>query len=83
MIPDARSLFERMRSDRTDERRSSKVFRVNEAPTAINSAVHKLGLPRVTHHDLRHLFATASIESGVQYPRCFLFDHAEGLHLIN
>lgn len=41
---------------------------MNEAQNAINSAVRKLGLPRITHHDLRHLFATASIESGVDIP---------------
>ncbi len=68
MIPDARALFERMRSERADERLNAKVFRVNEAQNAINSAVRKLSLPRITHHDLRHLFATASIESGVDIP---------------
>lgn len=68
MIPDARLLFERMRSERADEPLSGKVFRVNEAQNAINSAVRKLSLPRITHHDLRHLFATASIESGVDIP---------------
>ncbi|HEX4665890.1 MAG TPA: site-specific integrase [Chthoniobacterales bacterium] len=68
MIPDARALFVRMRSDRPDEPPNEKLFRVNEAQKAINSAVQKLGLPRITHHDLRHLFATASIESGVDIP---------------
>ncbi|MEP6699530.1 MAG: site-specific integrase [Verrucomicrobiota bacterium] len=68
MIPDARALFQRMRSERADERLNAKVFRVNEAQNAINSAVRKLSLPRITHHDLRHLFATASIESGVDIP---------------
>lgn len=65
MIPDARALFQRMRNERAGDRLDAKVFRVNEAQNAINSAVRKLGLPRITHHDLRHLFATASIESGV------------------
>ena len=31
-------------------------------------AVEKLGLPRWTHHDMRHLFATKCIESGVDVP---------------
>jgi len=68
MILDGRALFERMRSERTDERLNAKVFRVNEAQKVINSAIRKLGLPRITHHDMRHLFATASIESGVDIP---------------
>jgi integrase len=68
MIPDARALFERMRSERLDESPNEKVFRVNEAQNAINSAVRKLGLQRITHHDLRHLFATTAIESGVDVP---------------
>src|SRR6267143_294319 len=68
MIPDARGLFERMRSERADEPLSAQVFRVNEAQNAINSAARKLDIPRITHHDLRHLFATICIESGVDIP---------------
>ena len=41
---------------------------VNEAQGAIESATNKLGLSRITHHDLRHLFATIWIESGVDIP---------------
>ena len=47
---------------------NEKVFRVNEAQKAIDSATRKLGLPRITHHDLRHLFAAAGIEGGVDIP---------------
>jgi integrase len=61
MIRDARLLFERMRSERADELLNAKVFRVNEAQKTINSAARKLGIPRITHHDLRHLFATVDI----------------------
>ena len=68
MIPDARTLFQRMRDKRADESPNDKVFRVNEAQNAINSAVRKLSLPRITHHDLRHLFATIGIEAGVDIP---------------
>jgi integrase len=48
MIPDARALFQRMRDDRADESPNDKVFRVNEAQNAINNAVRKLTLPRIT-----------------------------------
>lgn len=68
MIPEARALFERIKAERSGEPPSAKVFRVREAQKAIDSAAHKLGLPRITHHDLRHLFATICIESGVDIP---------------
>ena len=68
MIPDARALFERMRSERAGESPNEKVLRVNEAQKAIDNAASKLGIPRITHHDLRHLFATICIESGVDVP---------------
>jgi integrase len=68
MIPDARALFERMRRERAEESLNEKVFRVNEAQKAIDSAARKLGLQRITHHDLRHLFATICIENGVDIP---------------
>jgi hypothetical protein len=41
---------------------------VHECQNAINSVCKKLGLVRFTHHDLRHLFATRCIESGVVIP---------------
>ena len=43
-------------------------MRVRECQNAINSACKKLGIARFTHHDLRHLFATRCIESGVDIP---------------
>ncbi len=68
MIPDARALFDRMRGKRADEPLTAKVFQVGEAQKAIDSAAKKTGAPRITHHDLRHLFATACIEGGVDIP---------------
>ncbi len=68
MIPEARALFERMRSQRSGEPAGVKVFLVNEAQKAIDAACKKLGIVRITHHDLRHLFATICIESGVDIP---------------
>jgi len=34
----------------------------------LNRACEKVGVDRITHHDLRHLFATRCIESGVDIP---------------
>jgi integrase len=68
MIPDAHTLFERMRSDRLGEPLDAKVFRVSECQKALDRACKKVGIDRITHHDLRHLFATRCIESGVDIP---------------
>jgi hypothetical protein len=68
LIPDARGLFERMRSERSDESFNAKVFRVRESQKALDRACKKVGTDRITHDDLRHLFATRCIESGVDVP---------------
>jgi len=68
LIPDARALFERMRGERSGELLDAKVFRVGECQKALDRACKKVGTDRITHHDLRHLFATRCIESGVDIP---------------
>ena len=68
MIADARTLFERLRSERPGESLDAKVFRVSECQKAIDRAAKKVGTHRITHHDLRHLFATQCIESHVDVP---------------
>ena len=68
LIPDARALFRRMWSERSDEPLDAKVFRVRECQKALDRACKKVGIDRLTHHDLRHLFATRCIESGVDIP---------------
>jgi integrase len=68
LIPDARALFQRMRSERQGELLDAKVFRVGECQKALDRACKNVGIDRITHHDLRHLFATRCIESGVDVP---------------
>jgi integrase len=68
LISDALALFQRMRSKRADEPLDAKVFLVRESQKALNRACKKVGTDRITHHDLRHLFATRCIESGVDIP---------------
>jgi integrase len=68
MIPDARTLFERMRSERAHEPLDKKVFQVRECQKALDRACQKVGTDRIVHHDVRHLFATRCIESGVDIP---------------
>jgi integrase len=68
MIPDMRKLLERIKADRPDEKPETPVMRVRECQQSINRASKILGIKRITHHDLRHLFATRCIESGVDIP---------------
>jgi integrase len=69
MIPDMRRLLERLREERGESEFSSNpVMPIKECQGAITSACKKIGASRFTHHDLRHLFATRCIESGVDIP---------------
>jgi len=69
MIPDMRRLLERLKKERGEAEFLSKpVMLVHECQGAIDTACKKLNIPRFTHHDLRHLFATRCIESGVDIP---------------
>jgi integrase len=66
MIPQTRELFTRMREARPDEPLTEKVFLVRECQKSTDRAAKKVGMARITHHDL--FFATVSIESGVDIP---------------
>jgi integrase len=44
------------------------VMRVKECILAMRRAAKAVGIARITHHHLRHLFATRCIESGVDIP---------------
>jgi integrase len=69
MIPDMRRLLERIRSEKTEKDwLNNRVIGVQECQNSIDTACKKLGITRFTHHDLRHLFATRCIESGVDIP---------------
>ena len=47
---------------------ADRIFRVSECQKSIDRACKKIEIPRITHHDFRHLFATHCIESGVDIP---------------
>lgn len=46
----------------------SPVCSVGECEKSLTRACRLLGIHRITHHDLRHLFATGCIEAGVDVP---------------
>jgi integrase len=68
MIPAMRELLETIRERRGDVKPSEPIMRVRECQKAIDNAAKKIGMDRITHHDLRHLFATQCIEAGVDIP---------------
>jgi integrase len=68
MIGEMRQLLERMRAQRQNEPVTGSVMRVRECQKAMDRAAKVVGMKRITHHDLRHLFATRCIESGVDIP---------------
>jgi integrase len=68
MIAEMRQLLECLRETRGEALPAARVMRVGECQKAMEAAVKKLGISHLTHHDLRHLFATRCIESGVDIP---------------
>jgi integrase len=68
MIPEMKVLLEKLRKERPDAKPTDSVMLVAECQGALNSGCKAAGIKRITHHDLRHLFATRCIESGVDIP---------------
>jgi integrase len=68
MIPELAHVLIEMRADRPNEPATAAVMRVFECQNSMTHAAAKIGMKRITHHDLRHLFATICIESGVDIP---------------
>ncbi|MDB6113043.1 MAG: hypothetical protein JWR69_4793 [Pedosphaera sp.] len=68
MIDEMKQLLKRLRTERPDAKPSDSVMLVAECQGALTTACAKVGIPRITHHDLRHLFATLCIESEVDIP---------------
>jgi integrase len=59
-----RELLEGFRQESSDK----SVMQVFECQKSIDRACNLAGAKRITHHDLRHLFATRCIERGVDIP---------------
>ena len=63
-----RQLLEKMRAESVGDSADKKVMQVFECQKSIDRAAKLVGVKRITHHDLRHLFATRCIEAGVDIP---------------
>ncbi len=68
MIPELEQMLGALRAARATEPSTATVMRVFECQNSMTHAAAKIGMKRITHHDLRHLFATICIESGVDIP---------------
>ena len=73
LLDSMKGLLERIRKTprwfRAKHRKSAGcVLSVSECEEALTKACEKAEAHRITHHDLRHLFATRCIESGVDIP---------------
>lgn len=63
-----RELAEAMKEHRGTVNPDDLVFEAKEATVSLRRACEHIGRKKMTHHDLRHLFATTCIESNVDVP---------------
>jgi integrase len=65
ILPDMAQLLERLREGQD---KTGPIFKVTRCGASLTRACKKLGIDRITPHDLRHLFATRCIEADVPIP---------------
>ncbi len=82
IFPPLADLLVEIRKRRGRRRDRARILRIRECKGALRSACRAVGVKRLTHHDLRHLFATCCIESGVDIPTVSRWlGHADGGNL--
>jgi len=62
-----RAFLERLKAE-LNPKPDEPICRVKTCDEALTAACKKVGCTRLTHHDLRHLFATFCIEAGIDAP---------------
>jgi integrase len=67
IISDMEVLLKRMQSERGGECKG-KLLEIVECPLTLQKGCLAIGIAKLRHHDLRHLFATRCIESDVPIP---------------
>jgi len=68
LIPALRQLLEKMR-EKHQPQLDDRICRVSECQKSLTRACKIVGCARLTHHSLRHLFATRCVESGIDIPQ--------------
>ncbi len=66
IISNMEDLLERLRKQEKEEK--GPILKISRCNEALNRVCNEMGINRLTHHDMRHLFATRCIESGVDIP---------------
>jgi len=68
IFPSLAELLIEIRARSESNSPDTPILRVQECKGSLRSACKVVGVTPITHHDLRHLFATRCIESGVDIP---------------
>ncbi|MBI5800164.1 MAG: site-specific integrase [Verrucomicrobia bacterium] len=68
LFPSLREFLEKLRTSRGPESPDTRIVRVQTCSHTLKRACVKVGIAPLDHHDLRHLFVTRCIESGVPVP---------------
>jgi integrase len=68
LFPALAALLNEIRARRGSESKETPIARIASCMDALKSACREIGIKPMNHHDLRHLFATRCIESGVDIP---------------
>ncbi len=66
IIPSMRELLSHLQGGKAAP--TDRVCVLGEFEKSLTRACQRVGIPRITHRDLRHLFATRCIEAGVDIP---------------
>ena len=67
VFPALRRLLEGMRRERGDIAKDDRIFGFKDIRQALGSACQRAGVPRFSHHALRHFFCSNAIEAGVDF----------------
>lgn len=67
MIPALRQLLEKLRQKQQPQLHD-RICKLSECQGALTRACRLVGCTPLTHHSLRHLFATRCVESGIDIP---------------
>ena len=72
LFPALAALLEEIQARRTEagveESVETPILAVDECKGALRSACKAVGVKAITHHDLRHFFATSCVESQIDIP---------------
>ncbi len=66
IVPPMRELLTKLKL--RNPKPADRVCVLGECEKSLTRACKEIGIPKITHHDLRHLFATRCIEAGVDIP---------------